>query len=76
MPWLFIIFNILMVLWLFSYWSKIGGMLDQTEKAGGAIGAAIGTGMLVFFWVAGDIILGLFTLMTRGKKILITEDVR
>ncbi|RWC22415.1 MAG: hypothetical protein E5V25_02760 [Mesorhizobium sp.] len=68
-----------MVLWLFSYWSKIGGMLDQgsqAEKAGGAIGAAIGTSMLVFFWVAGDIILGLFTLMTRGKKILITEDVR
>lgn len=78
--WLFIIFNVLMLLWLFAYWSKIGGMIDpsasQAEKAGGAIGAAVGTGMLVFFWVAGDIILGLFTLLTRGKRILITEDGR
>ncbi|WP_296747310.1 hypothetical protein [Mesorhizobium sp.] len=77
--WLFIIFNILMLLWLVGYWSQISGMIghgSDAEKAGGAIGAAIGTSMLLFFWVAGDIILGLFTLLTRGKRILITEDAR
>jgi hypothetical protein len=73
---LFIAFNILMVIWLFSYWGQIGGMMDgnKYERAGAAIGATIGTGMLVFFWVAGDVILGLFVLLTRGQRILITEE--
>lgn len=76
--WLFILFNILMAWMMLSYWAKIGGSFDHmssdAERAGGAIGATIGTGLLLFFWVAGDIILGLFTLLTRGKRILITED--
>lgn len=74
---LFILFNILMVAWM------IGGMSAATstaatgaaEEAGRAIGTAIGAGMILFIWVAGAIILGLFALLTRGRKTIIEETV-
>lgn len=70
--WGFIGFNILMVIWLFSYWVSVGEIANTTtseaEKAGAAIGGTIGTGMLFGFWVCGDIILGLFVLLTRPKS--------
>ncbi|WP_156453336.1 hypothetical protein [Polycladidibacter hongkongensis] len=47
---------------------------SDAESAGLAIGGTIGSGMLLTFWVLGDIILGLFVLFTRGKKV-ITEEV-
>jgi membrane associated rhomboid family serine protease len=76
--WLFIVFNVLMLIWLIAYWAQIGGMVSglesDAEKAGGAIGATLGTSMLLFFWVAGAIILGLFTLLTRGRSVYITEE--
>jgi hypothetical protein len=74
--WLFILFNLLMAVWLFAYWAQLGGMktASDAERVGQAIGGTIGTGMLLFFWVAGAIILGLFTLLTRGKVYLIAEE--
>jgi hypothetical protein len=73
--WSFILFNLLMLFWLFSYWGDIGGLVqDQSSdagKAGTAIGATLGTSVIVFFWAAGSIILGIFTLLTRGKKVII-----
>lgn len=75
--WLFIIFNVLMAVWLISYWVRLGGMeggSSDAAQAGKAIGGAIGSGMLLFFWVAGDVILGLFVMLTRGQRILISED--
>ncbi len=75
---LFIAFNILMIIWLGSYWITAGDLINnaasEAEKAGGAVGATIGTGVLLFFWVAGDVILGLFTLLTRGQTVVITEE--
>lgn len=68
--WLFILFNILMVAWLISYWNQIGGSLTsgtEAEQAGTAIGGTIGTGMLMVVWALGDIILGLLALLTRAK---------
>ena len=74
----FILFNILMAAWLVSYWVAVSETLQsaqsEAERAGGAIGTAMGTGMLVFFWVAGSVILGLITLLTRGQRILVTEE--
>lgn len=68
---LFIAFNIIMVLWMFSYFGAIGDQYgtsaSDAEAAGTAIGGTIGTGILMMFWVLGDIILGLFVLMTRPK---------
>jgi hypothetical protein len=68
--WGFIAFNILMVIWLLSYWGTVGDMsaANEAEEAGQAVGAAIGTSMLLGIWVVGDIILGLFVLFTRPKQ--------
>jgi hypothetical protein len=74
----FIGFNLLMAYWVISYWFTVGEMLGGTEdaaaRAGGAIGATLGTGTLLFFWVAGAIILGILTLLSRGQKIIVTEE--
>lgn len=70
--WGFIAFNILMAIWVFSYWGTVGELsstaTSEAEQAGAAIGATIGTGMLFGIWVIGDIILGLFVLFTRPKE--------
>jgi hypothetical protein len=68
---IFIGFNILMGIWLFSYWGSLGEMTSsigsEAEKVGTAIGGTIGTGFIVVMWVFGDIILGLFVHFTRPK---------
>ena len=74
---LFIAFNLLMLAWLVGYWSMLGGMQpgSDAEEAGRAIGGAIGSGMLLTVWALGDIILGLFVLLSRGRKTIIEETV-
>ena len=75
---MFIAFNVLMVFWLFSYWGQIGGMQPESEaaRAGAAIGGALGTGTILFFWVAGVVILGLSALLTRGRKVVVEEVIQ
>lgn len=69
--WGFILFNIMMAVWLFSYWGSISEMVTDTtneyEQAGAAIGATMGTGMLFGLWALGDIILGALVLFTRPR---------
>ena len=71
MKWLFVAFNAIMLLWLWSYFGVIDDSMtssvSEAEVAGTAIGGTIGTGILVTLWVFGDIILGLFVLLTRPK---------
>ena len=43
-------------------------VMSEAEKAGTAIGAGIGMAMIFGIWVFGDIILGLFVLITRPKS--------
>lgn len=70
--WLLILFNVLMVVWLFSYLGEVGAVMDgsgsEAERAGAAIGGTIGMGMILTYWVIGDIILGLATILTRPSK--------
>lgn len=70
--WTLIAFNVIMVLWLFAYWSSISDMMgagtSDAEQAGAAIGATMGTAFLLVIWVLGDIILGLGTILTRPRK--------
>jgi hypothetical protein len=74
---LFLTFNALMCAWLVSYWAMLGGIETHgsAEQAGQAIGGTIGSGVILFFWVAGAVILGLIAMLTRGRKTIITEDV-
>lgn len=68
--WSFVLFNVLMAFWLFSYWGSVGGALNEgseAARAGAAIGATMGTGMLLVIWALGDIILGSMVLFTRPK---------
>lgn len=69
--WIFILFNILMVWWLISYWTEIGSSISEyeseAEQSGAALGGTLGTGMIVTFWALGDVVLGLFVLFTRAK---------
>lgn len=69
--WTFILFNVLMLLWLVSYFSeiaKLSSSVGEIEQAGVAVGATIGTGMLITIWALGDVILGLATILTRPTK--------
>jgi hypothetical protein len=74
---LFISFNALMLIWVISYWITLGGMFNSAAtdatKTGMEIGAAIGTGALLFVWVAGSVILGLITLLSRGSTVVIAS---
>lgn len=69
--WLFILFNVLMALWVIGGFLTVGDVVttaqSDAEQAGAAIGATLGMGMLLGFWVVGDIILGLLVLFTRPK---------
>ncbi len=67
----FIAFNILMAFWIFGGVShNVSDMngLNSAEHAGAVIGTGLAVGMLITLWVAGDIILGLFTLLTRPSR--------
>lgn len=74
----FILFNVLMLFWVvggfISASGGIGKLSSDAERAGAAIGTAMGIGLLLTLWVIGDIILGLFVMFTRGKKV-ITETI-
>lgn len=68
----FIGFNILILLWLVFV---IGGASESitragsdAEQAGAAIGTGLGAMVIIFIWVAGDVVLGLMTLLTRAKR--------
>lgn len=77
--WSFVLFNILMATAVFMGLGNIGESIDQatteSERAGAAIGGTVGFGILLFFWVAGAIILGLLTMFTRGNVTYIEETV-
>ena len=63
-------FNVLMLLWLISYWGTVGPSLhtgSHAEQAGAAIGTTLGTGFIIFFWALGSIITGLLVFFTRGQ---------
>lgn len=70
--WMFVLFNILMAVWLVSYFAQLGEMAENlksdAERTGAAIGGTIGTSMILGVWAMGDIILGLMTLFTRPSK--------
>ncbi|MGE4385823.1 MAG: hypothetical protein AB7E39_08205 [Endomicrobiaceae bacterium] len=75
--WIFIFFNIFMIIWLILAFVSIGEVTatSDAEKVGVVIGGVVGTGIIIFIWCLGDIILGLLTFLTRGNKIIITKNI-
>ena len=51
--WALILFNLLMVAWIISYFVQIGEVItttaDEYEQAGAAIGGTLGTGFILSF---------------------------
>lgn len=76
--WVFIGFNILMLIWMVSACAAVGDISEQAvndaERAGAAIGTGLGMTFLLFVWGVGDVILGMFVLFTRRKKLVTVED--
>ena len=68
---LFIAFNVLMLLWVFSAFNSIGQLQQLTaseaESAGIAIGTGIGMYFIFTFWAVGDIVFGAMAFFTRAK---------
>ena len=76
--WLFIIFNLLMIIALFRGCAGASEFINnahsEAERAGASIGTVIGIGMIGVVWVVGDIIIGIVVLLTRRKKIIEVEE--
>lgn len=68
---LFILFNILMAIWLIGGVASsayvINNTISNTERAGTLLGTGLGASIILTLWVIGDVILGLFVLLTRPK---------
>jgi hypothetical protein len=76
--WLFLLiffgFNLLMFFWLWEYWELLRTGDQPTSdagRAGAAIGTALGTGAILFVWLVGAVVTGLFAILTRGKRVYI-----
>jgi hypothetical protein len=78
MKWSFIIFNVIMLIWFIGGMSTagdvVGNAASDAERAGAAIGTTLAAGMLLTLWAIGDVILGLFVLFTRRKKLITIEE--
>ena len=81
--WVFIVFNVLMLIIMAVSCSASGDAIANAgaeaeyadaATAGATIGAGLLTGSLLFIWLAGAVILGLFVLLTRRKKTIETSE--
>jgi hypothetical protein len=73
--WIFVAFNIIMLAWLISGLDAVSRIAPHSDAArvGHAVGSVIGISMVLGIWVIGDVILGLFVLLTRGDKVIVEE---
>ncbi len=73
---LFVGWQVLMVAWFLGYTTEVAPMVEGDDAA--SVGAAIGVGLswmvILFFWVCGTIILGLFVLLTRRTRALVPDS--
>ena len=62
-------FNVVMAIWHIAYWVSTSSILKgkmNSAGAGHAISSAFsGSGDIIFYWLAGCFILGIFVLWTR-----------
>lgn len=47
----------------------------EAEKVGSGLGILLASSILFWIWAAGALVLGIFVLATRGRRIMVTETV-
>jgi hypothetical protein len=76
---LFLGFNALMLWALLAGLAGVGettaSLETEAERAGAAIGATLGAGVLMVVWACGAVILGLLAILTRGSKTVVEETI-
>jgi len=76
--WVFIGWNVLMLVWMVTgigaASNATAGAVNEAERAGAAIGTGIGFMFILMLWALGDVVLGLFVLFTRRKKLVTVEE--
>ncbi|MBR0994163.1 hypothetical protein JQ580_25915 [Bradyrhizobium japonicum] len=75
--WAFIAFNVVMLVWIIGGFHAASTIEvhSNAERAGRAIGSAIGVASLLTLWVFGDVILGVMVLFTRGTKVIVEKSI-
>jgi len=79
--WLFLIvffgWNAFMLLMLFVVVNAANEMPaagTEAGRAGAATGVALSIGALLFVWLVGAVITGLFAMLTRGSKTIVKKS--
>lgn len=74
----FIAFNLFMTWWMIDGTWRAAQTISQAEpgaaQTGGTAGMVIAWTIILFVWGFGDLILGLFLMLTRGRKIIQTVE--
>ena len=70
--------QILMVVSFLSYTLDVAPLMKSAQsdaaKAGAGIGIALSWGLILFSWVGGSVILGLFVLLTQRARVLVPVE--
>jgi hypothetical protein len=66
----FWLFNVVCLLLIVARWFSIDGAFSPLQL-GAHIGAVI---IPVYLWVVGDLILGMFAYLTRGRRVIIMSE--
>lgn len=72
----FWVFNVVMALWIVGAWFST--TLESTPGMEGLEGVAVfvATGVLLWIWLFGAIILGIMMFATRGRKVIMNREPR
>lgn len=79
--WFIIVINVLFLIWIIAGANSGGGAANcgslsvQTCQDAQTVGKGIGVMLIVGFWVAADVILGILWLVTGGKKTKTKETI-
>jgi hypothetical protein len=79
---LFYGWQVLMIIWFFSYSAEVAPLVesatDEWTRAGASLGIAMSWGLILFFWLAGSVVLGILVLVSRPARTLvpISRDVK
>ncbi len=71
---LLLLWQVAMFAWFIDATTAVAPMIEQgndAQRTGAALGLGLGWMFILFFWVGGTVILGLFVLLTRRTKAMV-----